>query len=303
MRRGRRRSGTRSRRRRLGGRRRAGARRSRVGRVRTKVVNYVFDSESVLVTLLLAGATAFTGNGTGGATLYSYTSQLPAFSGGQAPNFCFVSNLYTCSQVCPNYQTFSNLYDWFKLRKVVYTFTVPIDPKRDMTVGLGTSTTTYNFQGALTYDPDMTLVDYDGIQLPTAAPTNGDCTQIIYNRTGVRKHRAFSTIRRTFYPRLLSVHPQTGSVNGIQSQSPAYPNIATTGPASTLLINVTSTYRKGPRYGWQRSQFDNSFTGALALFTSYKGPNANLAAGGEQPQYSWSIQSRWYVSMRDTIYG
>lgn len=278
-------------------------RRMRVRRNRTKVVHYVFDSESVKVALLLAGATTFTGTGTSGGTPYTYTSLLPAFSSGQAPNFQFISNLQQCAAVCPNYQTIANLYDWFKLKKVQYTFKVAIDPKRDMTVALGTSTSSYDFTGALCYDPDMTLVDYDGVQLPNAAPTNGDVTQVLYSRQGIKKHRAFGTIRRTFYPRLLSVHPQVGQVAGIQSTSPAYPNIATTGPGSTLLINVTSTYRKGPRYGWMRSSSDGSFTGALCLFTSYKGPNASNSAGGQQPQYNWSIQSKWFVAYRDTIYG
>lgn len=283
-------------------RRRMGMR-SRVRRTRTKVVNAVFDSESVKAAILQAGGTTFVGTGAGGGTPLTYTSLLPAFAGGQALNYQFISNLQQCSAVCPSYSTIAALYDWFKLKKVTYTFSVPIDPKRDMTISLGTASTAYDFTGALAYDPDMTLVDYDGVVLPTAAPTNGDVTQIIYNRTGVRKHKAFRTIRRTFYPRLLSMHPLVGQNNGTQSTSPAYPNNAVITGGTLNVATVATSYRKGPKYGWMRSSTDGSFTGALCLFASYKGPNASSSAGGLQPAYNWSVQSKWFVSYRDTIYG
>lgn len=278
--------------------------RSRLRRNRTKLLNAVFDTEQLRYSVLLPGATAFTGTGAGGGSLYTANGGIAAVAAGQAANYQFQFNLGICNAVCPSYAAFSDLYDWFKIKKVQLTLKPSIDPKRDITVALQTgSSAVYDFSGALVYDPDMTLIDYDGIQTPIVCPANGDCTQFIYNRTGVRKHKAFGTIRRTFYPKLLTMHPQCGQNLGVQTVSPAYPNNAIYNTGTTYVNQVTSTYRKGPAYGWMRAALDNSFTGGLALFTSYKGSNAPGGGAGNQPNYVWAIQCKWFVSFRDTIYG
>lgn len=266
----------------------------------------VFDSQELPYATLGPGSTTFAGNA--GAPFIA-SGGLEAWSGttgaSVAANYAFIFNLQQCAGACPSYQTIANLYDWFKLKKVSLTLKPAIDPKRDITTSLQTgSGAAYDFTGALTYDPDMTMVDYDGVRLAFACPANGDCTQIVYNRANVRKHRAFGTIRRTFYPRLLSMHPQVGQVNGQQSNSPAYPNNSNeVGSGVHFTAAVTTTYRKGPRYGWMRSSLDGSYTGTLSLFTSYKGSNSFTGGSNNQPFYNWAIQSKWFVAYRDTIYG
>lgn len=292
--------------------------RMRVRRNRTKVLNAVYDVEAIPYTFMRAGDTLFTqadGSSTNPTNQPFVSNSVldgwydPTGSAPIVRPYAFCFNLFQANKNIPAYATISALYDWFRLKKVKVTLRVPIDPKRDITTPLlAGASSQYDFQGVPTYDPDMTLVDYDGIKLQSALPTNGDGTQLIYNRTGIRKHRAFGTIRRTFYPRLLTIHPQVGQNNGTggtnvgeQSGVPGYPNSAIITTTSGAITKTTLTYRKGPRYGWQRDNNDNSYTGVLALFPSYKGPNA--PGSGFQPKYHWSVETKWFIAYRDTIYG
>lgn len=290
----------RSRRRRLGRLRLRRGSRIRVRRNRTRIVNAVYDLESLPYVQCIPGQTRFgVGGGTGGSPTiatgtiggwYGTTGSSSAY----AIACCF--NLYTLGQCASSYNNIAPLYDWVKLRKVTLVLKPAIDPKRDMTVALGASNAQYDFTGALVYDPDITVCDWDGLVLPRAMPANGDATTYMYNRTGAKRHRAFSTIRRTFYPRNLDMHPFGGNTTGGQ-QSPGYPNIINTGGG--YVTSLSLGYTKGRRYGWCANNFDNQFTGVLCVFFSYKGPSGSTV----QPFFNYGIQTLWYISYRDIIYG
>lgn len=274
-------------------------RRLRPRRNRTTILNAVYDTEVVYVCTMAVGSTQFTGQTT------RVVSILSADVGGQAANYGFLFNLRVAYQAVPSYQTIQSLYDWYKLKKVQLTLKSNVAPKSMMTIALGAdSTATYNLQGALNYDPDMTIIDYNGITLNSPLPTNGDATQIIYNRTGIRKHKAFGTIRRTFYPRTINLLATAGAANGAVSSASLYPNVGiynTVSGQTTNIAGVGASFQKGKRYGWCSNSQDLTFTGCLGLFTSYKGPNAPGA--GNQPAYSWAVSSKWFIAYRDTIYG
>lgn len=284
-------------------RRHGRARRRVVGvrRNRTKVVSAVYDSENVCGGVMIPGNSSFYPPGAGGPSgTYVYASVLPSYqsaSGNQAAAYFFMFNLASCYACNFSYQTVAALYDFFKLVKVQLTLKCPIDPRRDIAMPIGNSGTQYDFTGSLVYDPDMTVVDYDGITLSRTLPGNGDGTQIVYDRSGVRKHKAFGTIRRTFYPRVLDMHPLCGVTGGVISNCAAYPNYVLSSGGPLVQVGLS----RGRRYGWCTTSQDAQFTGSFGLFSSYKGPNS--PGGGIQPAYNWGIQTKWFVKYRDTIYG
>lgn len=274
----------------------------RMRRSKTIVVSWVFDLETLFAASIPIGGKQY-----GAAAQFG--SQLPAYivttgANTAAANYAFIFNLSRLYSSSGSYQAFAPFYEWFKLKKVQLTLKVGVDPKRDINIpyqaGTPPTGSQYNFTNTMTYDPDLTLIDYDGLQLPFSLGGNGDATQIVYNRTGVRRHRAFGTIRRTFYPRFLDVHPLVGSSVPGFSLSDAYPIVSSGGGTNPQMVSVSQS--RGRRAGWCRTSQDNSFLGTVHLFSSYKGPDAGSGVASN-PIYTWAIQVKWFVSARDTIYG
>jgi len=252
----------------------------RVGRSRTTAITTVFDVEQVYAATILPGQ-----NDPGNFTAFNRFLPFQIVNGGgnQAANLVLRFTLSDLTQAATNYVSIGNLYDFIKVNSCTVKLVSPVDPRKDVTyAGQNTAGggTIQDFGGALVYDPNISLVDYDGIHLITSVPANGDITSQVYGRFGARRHRQFGSITHTLFPRTLMAcagAPTGGNPPG-----------------------SSADYQLGPN-GWQRRTNGNIHLGFMLIAFAYCGPD-NLSVG-IQPVLNWGLQVKWNVSMKSPLYG
>lgn len=236
------------------------------------------------------GSGAWTDTVASGSSGFLKMYKTGSVSGIVPQNYIFrftLGYLYNLSDT-PGYKSITSLYDWRMLRKVVISLKPQEDPRRMLTQTMQTpASVQYDLTGAVGFNPDVTFVDYDGINLLTASPSDNDVTEFVYNRPGARLHRAFRAIRRTFYPKCLSFVMSTTGMN-------ANPNKAPTN------INQLSTSAKR-RQGFVGAADNIDYTGMMMLAISNKSP---LGAGtNTHPKYNYSLEVKWFVTHKGALYG
>jgi hypothetical protein len=266
-------------------RRRMSTYKPRIGRARTRIVRALFESENIYGYTLLPAATALTNAQLFQNTIPSWTSA----SGNQALTYAFTFNLgqNIGSASSPgNYKYVGQLYDYVKIYKVKVSLIPDVDPKQTLTTGTASIATQIDLRGLPQQDPVISWIDYDGflpsVQVggtsPVAVPLNGDYTQYVYNRAGARKHKPFRRINRTFVPKALQLIASDG--------------IAPSG--SPVLL-------QGKRLGWLPTYNAQPFTGQMLFSLPYIGPDAGKS--GLQPQWSYTILTRWFMGFKTPLYG
>lgn len=268
-----------------GSRRRAG----RVGRLRTAVVNAVFECENVEYAINTPGTTTW-GNwtSTSGAQLKAWQS----LSGGpNAVLYAFRFNPAFLIGQCSGAASLTGIYDYFKIRYVDLQLRCDVNPRAELTytqtasspLGAGAQ---LNFLATPNYDPDITFIDYDGIDLAQGSPANGDITSQALNRLRARRHRAFaSMIRRRFVPRILNLVAVT--------QPPGAPG--------TNPVTASGVAQLGKRCGWLNGAVNNCFTGQIGLAVSYKG--SDTSSQNAQPMYNWAVTAKWACAVKSSLLG
>lgn len=267
-------------------RRRFGGRRMR--RTKTRIVRTVFEVEQTSAFSLVPGA----GN-LGAAT--TYVGGLPVYlvngSGAQAVMYAITPNLnflFTLTGVS-NYAAVSALYDFFRLDKIEYKFVPQVKVDRAVTVtnvpGI------YNFTDWPGQDDVITYIDRDGWSPMVAvngipnvvSPANGDMTQLVQNKEGARRHKAWTTIRRRFVPVNLG--------------------LVATGTAAYSSATAQVGFRK--KASWSPIANSQAWNGQLIIAFPYWGNNQapSAANANQQPEALYSINNTWFISMRAPLYG
>lgn len=184
-----------------------------------------------------------------------------------------------------NYKYVSQLYDYVKLYKVRVCLKNQV---KIQSLDIGSTTAQYNFTVFPGADPIITYPDYDGFNsMPLVGssgfqlcPNNGDMTQLLQNKPGAKRHKAWRDITRTFYPKVLL--------------NAAGDNGGTPYPAGSVAM-------QGGRAGWMANYNANFFTGQLVVAIPYLGQDPGQI--NMQPNFFYSICNKWYVGFKTPLYG
>lgn len=261
---------------------------ARIPRAKTAVVNCVFEQEQVYGAVLGPGNTTFNSYNT-------IVGNLPGYvvngSGNQAVMYAFsFAPSWLNSSGVGNYGYVQQLYDYVKLKKVKVRFISNVKPMDTIQTTAITNSASYDFNTMPSTDPVLTYIDYDGWQPMTkvgasgqiSSPTNGDMTQFIQNKAGVRRHRMFGSVKRTFYPKQINL------IAGDSSSGP------------TTSANLV----QGKRLGWMLNGSSNVWSGNLIMAIPYVAqPDAGSGNVNYQPKFNWSISNLWYISFKAPLYG
>jgi hypothetical protein len=258
---------------------------ARIPRAKTSVVNCVFELEKIYGSILVPGASTFGGYNTINYNLPAYTNNS---GGNQAVMYSFSFSLNYLNAQGNNYPYVQQLYDFVKLKKVVVRLKSNVKPQETIQTAALSGSASYDFNTFPANDPVLTYCDYDGWQpmirvgatgaIPS--PSNGDMTQYLNNKPGIRRHNPWGTIKRTFYPRSMML---------IATDSASGPS-------------TTPTGMLGKRTGWLTSGTANQWTGNLIMAVPYLGtPDAGNV--NYQPMFSWTISNLWHVAFKTPLYG
>lgn len=260
------------------------AMRPRIGRARTRIVKCVFEAEAQSAYRIIPGAAVLSS----GTTYFVKVPGWQTNSGGpQAVTYAFTFGLNSLASFpIGNYRLVSQLYDYVKLYKVQVVLRSPINPQ--VAVQATNTPGQYDFTNWPLQDPVLTYPDYDGWNpMPNIGssgavlcPSNGDMTQLLFNKPGVRKHRPFGTIKRTFYPKMLL---NACGDNGGQPY-----------PAGSVPV-------QGGRAGWMVDRASAFFTGQLIVSIPYLGQDASVV--NLQPLFYYAICNKWFVGFKTPLYG
>lgn len=258
-----------------------------IGKLRTAVVNVVFEIEAMNVAGYIPSSTSF-------SSFNDSTQGLPMSqtnSGGQqAVMWAINMSMNWLSTYNPsNYRFISQLYDYIRLKCVDVILRPLIDPRKAV-VTTNQGSTAYNFATYPQNDPVVTLIDYDGWNpmlavnsaTPINCPPNGDMTQQLMNRLGARRHDPWKVIRRRFVPRTCTL------VASIQATQPFV-----TGPGLV----------QGKRAGWMTTNNQGMWLGQMYIAIPYLGQQLSGGFINNQPTGLYSIANKWYLAFKSPLYG
>jgi len=265
------------------------ARRGRgyIGKLRTAVVNVVFEVEAMNVASYIPSSVTF-------SNFSDATQGLPMFqtnSGGtQAVMWAINMSMNWLSTYNPsNYRFISTLYDYVKLKCVDVILRPLIDPRKAVTT-TNQGSAAYNFSTYPQNDPVVTVIDYDGWNpmlavnsaTPVNCPANGDMTQQLYNRLGARRHDPWHVIRRRFYPRTCSLVASISNVAPVAS-----------GPGIIA----------GRKSGWMTTFNQGIWHGQMYVAIPYLGQLVSSSYVNNQIIGNYSIANKWYIAFKSPLYG
>lgn len=225
-----------------------------------------------------SGSTAPGGAGTAAQTLAAFTGTTPGSTNAIVwAIYPRLSDLTTANYGDPNFQTWYNLYDEFRINGIKVILRPP------QTWGVASIPIASPPASASSYPdlaflpvrfPAVSWTDQDGTPTWNTSPTNGDITEQCLNKYQSRRHSMLKPI-------VLRIRPKHMLAQG-------------TGPTGT----TASTFDSGKSY-WYASagtSISLTFCGMKLLAVPYMGPNGNF--GGFQPMMQWSISVHWDVSFR-----
>lgn len=236
--------------------------------------------------------TPSTNAGFGNATTIAQSVPVWVTNGGgsQAACYAFYFNLAILQSAVGSYSQIAQMYDHFKLFKVELILTPRVDPR--VAVNVSNQTATYNFTDWPGSDPVISYVDYDGYNPMLNAgvagvqqvPANGDMTQLLMNKVGARRHKAWRTIRRTFVPRNIILQANKTVLNLPQ-------------------FGVPSFSLDPKPAGWRTSIGSQDWTGQLIVAFPYWGNQAGSPVANQQPNAVYDINNKWYVGLKAPLFG
>lgn len=224
----------------------------------------------------------------------TFGGSLPAYFTSDSINFQAV--LYSCdfspsfiAGLTPSiisYNYMRQLYDYVKLYKVKVCLKSTFNPRANLTQATGS--TEYDFTNFVGADPVITYIDYDGwTAIPklgatgsVVSPTNGDMTQALMGRKGARRHKAFASIYRTFYPKQMML---VAGADTTQANPTTTPNLV-----------------QGGKLGWMNAGNLNIWGGNMIIAIPYVGQTNTTSA--YQPKYNYTIANKYYFGFKCPLY-
>lgn len=245
-----------------------------------------------------AGSVLGAGSGAAQGNLSSIvpSAAFPGFNNAGLYRFSFPLRFTTSND--PAYTIIAQIYDQIRVNKAWVTLKCTVNPKQQVVYPPlpSPATQSADFTTVPDYMPDFSWIDWDGSAIitcqtgatPTTIPQNGDVTNFIRQRYGLRRHRAFSpTIRRSIKPHI-TMYAYSGET----------PVANPTPPPSNGQQGFQ--VRKSP---WIGINTTGMFIGSVFLAVSYKGPGDPVGAVNFQPGYFWSMRSGHNVSFKCPLWG
>lgn len=270
--------------------RRRAVRRRRIGRASTKLATSRFEVDGSVSaawgpnvdTFGYAGA-IYTRDTTG--LLKAYDDVIGPGTNARLYRFDFPLDFLNATDRA--YGVISSIYDQVRVNSCYIKLVSSINPRLAYATPLGNS----DFRQVVDYMPDASWVDYDGspvIYTGTAAapstliPPNGDVTNYLGNRYGLRRHRAFSTIIRRLKCKFLQP-AISQNLNPAANPVPAGATVPIVRSGRPWQCNTTGLY-----------------TGSIFVAFSYKG---QLQVPNVQPQFNYAARTGYSVSFRSPLFG